>query len=90
VVATGNAAEDKEAEDIVLDGLERHGHIAWCYVMVEACWDTFRGSDSLGSCSFSSQRDEDFQELVRELRLGALEDLNKEIARAARKLEGLA
>lgn len=57
---TGNCSAvdeetDRETEEWIASELERGNRWAWCYVLVEAHCEGYRGADGLGGCSYESQ-----------------------------------
>jgi len=57
VLASGNDAEDREAESWVLREVERGNVWAWAVVRVTATSNGFSGFDALGACSFKDEAD---------------------------------
>jgi hypothetical protein len=59
VLASGNDAEDKAAENDVRTQLRAGNEWAWCCVTVEAHYPDFPfvGRDTLGACSYASEAD---------------------------------
>lgn len=57
VLASGDDAEDKKAEEDVRQQLQRGNMYAWCYVVVSATWSGFCGQASLGCCSYRSEEE---------------------------------
>ncbi len=56
-MATDEPEKDKEAEDEVLARLAQGDTWAWCYVVITACWGNWKGSASLGGCSYEGEKD---------------------------------
>ena len=80
-LASGDDAQDKEAEDWILAELDRGNEWAWCTVKVTATLGAFRGVDYLGCCSYHSEADfcqpgQYFEDMKGE----ALDDLKRNIA----------
>ena len=77
ILASGNDAEDKEAEEEVRRQIARGNMYAWCSVEVSAKWSIFSGRALLGCCSYVSE--EDARKSVEEdgLKEQALDDLNR-------------
>ena len=48
---------DKENEDSIIEQLENGNEWAWCCVKVTASYKGQEGTDYLGHCSYSSQKD---------------------------------
>lgn len=57
VLASGDDAEDKRAEDEVLRQLHAGNEWAWCCIKVTATYGYFEGTDFLGGCSYKSKAD---------------------------------
>lgn len=63
VLACGDDAEDKKAEDEIRDRLNRGDDTAWCCLVVKATWiyelngeeHTVKGFDSLGGCTIGEK-----------------------------------
>jgi hypothetical protein len=56
-IASGDYAYDELVEREILDRLNAGDAWAWAFVTVSAKWDAFEASDSLGGCSYESERD---------------------------------
>lgn len=57
VLASGNEALNKAAEDEVLEELANDNIWAWCIVTVKAELDGHEASDVMGGCSYTSEED---------------------------------
>jgi len=57
VMASGDDAADREAEDAVRADLEAGNVWAWASVTVTAKWAGFEGTDNLGGCSYKDEAD---------------------------------
>src|SRR5438876_910237 len=68
---------DAETEQWIRAGLDRGNEWAWCYVMVRARWNGFEGWDSLGCCSYLSERDFRDGGYYEDMRRAALAHLNE-------------
>lgn len=53
--ASGDDAQDREAEDAIIRDLNNGNSWAWCCVHVVAEWRGFKGHDYLGACSYESE-----------------------------------
>ncbi len=60
VLACGDDAEDRRAEDAVIESLNNGNEWAWCCIQVTLKFKDWSGTDFLGGCSYKSKRD--FQE----------------------------
>jgi hypothetical protein len=90
VLASGDEAADKEAEQDIIDRLNREDMYAWCCVVVEAHWKSFSGQTTLGCVSCESP--EDFEEnhgYLEQMKIDALAELNKNIKAIAEDLKEL-
>ncbi len=85
-LASGDDAEDKACEDAILARLDSGDVWAWALVVVVAELAGFRGTDSLGACSYTSEADfraSDYFDMMREQARG---DLMREIAETRERL----
>jgi hypothetical protein len=57
VLASGDDAEDKLAEDSIREDLENGNEWAWCTIKVSLQWKGYEGVDYLGACSYKSKSD---------------------------------
>ncbi len=57
VMASGDDAADKEAEESVRADLESGNGWAWCTVRVTGRWEGLKATDYLGGCSYKSEQD---------------------------------
>jgi hypothetical protein len=57
VLASGDDAEDRAAEEDVRVELEAGNPWAWCCVRVSVGWGELVGDDYLGGCSYASEED---------------------------------
>lgn len=94
VMASGNAALDREAENEVLARLDAGDVWAWCSVRVEAVFmvgtAAYKGEACLGCCSYQSE--EDFTALggyYDDLCNEALADLNRVLRNTVEKTTAL-
>lgn len=100
VLASGNDADDKEAEDEILARLEYGDLWAWCRVIITARiegLEELEGIDTLGCCSYVDERD--FLDPVggyySDMKSAAIEDLKQQLknvlghANVLRMLEAL-
>lgn len=80
-MASGNDQVDRECAQWIYDQLDRGNEWAWCTVRITATWNSYRGVDYLGACSYLSQ--EDFKQggYYEDMKAVALTDLNEAIAR---------
>lgn len=81
---------DATAEQWITDQLLAGNQWAWCHIVVRARWKDFEGVDSLGCCSYESEKD--FCQpggYYDDMKSEALADLNANIERAAEQLEEL-
>jgi hypothetical protein len=86
-ICSDDPAYDKEAEDEIIDRLNRDDTSAWCCLTIKAEWEDFKGFAYLGGCSFSegksgSELAKEAEEMAEEHGMyeEALEDLNTNIA----------
>ena len=79
-MASGDAAADKEVEDEILRRLDRGDVWAWASVQVVAECQGFRGTDSLGGCSYKDEEDFKTGGYYKDMRREALADLKKTLA----------
>jgi hypothetical protein len=89
-MASGDEKIDQEAEDEILERLDRGDIWAWCTVRVVAKWNGFEGDAFLGCCSYKDVND--FCQpggYYEDMREEALEQLNEEIHDADDKIEPL-
>jgi hypothetical protein len=89
VLASGDSQLDKEAEDDVNERLNKGEPWAWCCVHVEAKWRGFVGRDTLGGCSYHSEKDFRLGPYFEDMCQVALEDLNEQVEQAAEELSEL-
>lgn len=54
---SGDAEQDRALEDSILDRLDRGDVWAWAYVRVQATAGGVTGEDTLGGCSYESERE---------------------------------
>lgn len=59
---------------------------AWCIVKVKAKWKGFEGFDTLGCCSYKSKEDFMQDGYYTDMKVQALEDLNRQIAETVAKI----
>lgn len=57
VLASGDDAQDKEAEDIIRKDYESGNEWAWCVVKVTGSWMGLTVTEYLGGCSYESKED---------------------------------
>jgi hypothetical protein len=77
---------DHKAEQWVIKELNRGNVYAWAYVVVEARWGPFKGSDALGGISYESK--EAFEkDILPEMERNALADLKKNMKAAHEEVE---
>ena len=57
VLVSGDAEEDRKAEEWAFKQLQGGNAWAWCTIRVVACWEGFEGDDYLGCCSYKSKVD---------------------------------
>lgn len=82
VQASGDAQQDREAEEWVLRELQRGNEYAWCSATVYARWGGYEGFTSLGAISCRSEAE--FNDIfLPELKARALDDLNDQVAKHA-------
>lgn len=81
VLASGDPAADKAAEDAINERLRDGDQWAWCNVVVTCMWEGFEGRASLGAVSVADERAFRMSEDFAELRGEAFDDLGTEIAR---------
>jgi len=89
VLASGDDAIDKAAEDEILARLDNGDATAWCVLWVTADWEGYLGRTSLGCCSFGpndNMRDLEAFAYEDDMYADALADLNAVIARHKAKL----
>lgn len=77
--ASGEEQYDREDIAKVLEELEKGNEWGWCCIKVTAKWKQFTGSDFLGCCSYSSQKDFETDEYYSDMKTQALEALNNAI-----------
>ncbi len=86
VQVSGNDEDDRAQEQWVLDQLEAGNDAAWCQAMVTAKVvindEEFEGRDSLGACSWPSER-ELWKDQLAEMKANALDDLFDRIRASA-------
>ena len=85
VLASGDKAKDKAAEDEILRRLDAGDVWAWCFVRVKAKLGPFEGFDSLGSFSYRDEEDFMRDDYYRGMVKLAVEDLEEEMKRAVEK-----
>jgi hypothetical protein len=56
-LASGDDAQDKAAEDAILERLARDDWWAWCCVVVRGTCGDYEAFDSLGACTYEDERD---------------------------------
>lgn len=78
-LASGNDAEDKRAEDEILERLNRGDLAAWFTAKVTASFGGIESSDHLGCCSYTSFRDFENCETMADMEDQALYQLASEI-----------
>jgi hypothetical protein len=84
VMASGDDAVDRAAEDAILERLDRGEIWAWCCVEVIAYLDgNFTGHDCLGGCSYASEEDFKRDGYYEDMQHEALADLERSLAAAA-------
>lgn len=88
-LASGDDAEDRKAEDSVLQALDRGNQWAWCCVRVRAVWRGFQGTDHLGCCSYADEEDFKRCGYFADMKAEALADLNRKLACKAKRLAPL-
>lgn len=81
IIDSGDPEYDLKVENEVFDQVNCGNVWAWCGVKVVAHWNGFQGVDTLGCCSYASQRDfvenSGYYEGMKGI---ALANLNEEIA----------
>lgn len=89
VLASGDAEEDKRAEDAVIKQLNSGNEWAWCCVKVTAYIEglPIEGTDYLGCCSYRSQHDFEQDGYFEDMKNRALEDLKTNIASMVKTLK---
>lgn len=81
-MASGNDAEDKEAEDWIIDQLNSGNEWAWCSVKATAKWGDIEGVDYLGGCSYKSKRDFiENSSYYEDMRDEAMDDLKRQLTK---------
>lgn len=73
--ATDEPELDREYEEWIADELDNGNQWAWCRVIVFARFGGLEGWDSLGGCSYKSQRDFEQRGYYEDMRLAALDHL---------------
>ncbi len=81
-MASGDDAIDEETNDWVRREIARGNLAAWCYVVVKVEWNGYRAFDSLGCCSYRSEK-ELWADLRDTMKQEALDRLNESIQRSA-------
>jgi hypothetical protein len=81
-IASGDDAYDRKCEEWIASELDRGNQAAWCWVCVTARFEGFKGSDSLGGCSYKSMKDLE-KNLIPEMKVNARADLLANIRRAS-------
>lgn len=86
-MATDDPVADKQAEDEIIDRLNRGDESAWCVVVLTAQWEEFKVSSYLGACSFAeglngAECAKQAVEMVKDFKDELVEELNKEILAA--------
>ena len=87
--APENHFHDDEAVKWVKNPLQKGNMYAWCQVCVKAEWNTFRGVDYLGACSYENQKAFEDDSYLSDMKERALEDLNDSIASIVKRLSEL-
>ncbi len=57
VQVSGDDADDKLVEDQILNRLENGETWAWCIVKVTATWHGVQGTNYLGGCSYTDEKE---------------------------------
>jgi hypothetical protein len=81
---------DRKTEKWIYDQLRRGNQWAWCMVRVVARWKEYEADDTLGACSYRSEKQ--FREpggYFDDMKHEALANLNAELAQHAEALEEL-
>lgn len=88
-VNTGNALEDHQIENELIERLNIGDKWAWCHVTVTAHWNGFEGEDHLGACSYDNEegfrRGGYYDDMVQ----NAIDCLNRRVGRKYAKLSEL-
>lgn len=85
-LASGDDAADKEAEDAILDRLDRGDELAWCIIVVEAKWQGYRGIASLGGNTLADSAEVESTIKEHDMYTEALDNLNTALERELRTL----
>lgn len=88
-LASGDEAEDRACENEIERRLDRGDVWAWACVTVVAEWGGFRGTASIGGCSYADEADFKSDAYYLDLRDEALDDLNATIADTHKRLSVL-
>ena len=77
VMASGDDAVDRKAEQRVRNRLARGNDWAWCTVKVTAWCDGLSASDYLGCCSYHSQEDFEKDGYFKDMQSECLHEINR-------------
>jgi hypothetical protein len=80
VMASGDAEVDREVEHWVESQLAYGNEWAWCIVTITARYRNFEGTDTLAGCSYESEEAFKACPYYTDLRAGALDVLNDNMA----------
>lgn len=87
--ATDEPEKDRELEEDILRRLRDGDQWAWCCVKVVARWNGFEAFDTLGCCSYESEKDFKRGGYWEDMKAEALRGLNEEARAAFDRIEPL-
>lgn len=77
--ASGDDAVDKQVEDELIERVVNGDIWAWARVTISASWSEFKGSDSIGGCSYVDENDFRNSDYFNDMVNCAIENLNDTI-----------
>jgi hypothetical protein len=86
IMASGDDAADREAEDDVIRQLNDGNVAAWCGIVVHAEWRGFQAVASIWGCSYASEEDALAEAEAFALREEAFDSLCRKISESIAKL----
>lgn len=84
--ASGDDDQDRKDENHVIRQLEYGNQWSWCSVKMTAKYKDFKGVDYLGCCSYKNEEDFKNGGYFEDMKVQALEDLNRNIANTFKNL----
>ena len=86
LVVSGDDKQDRKDEDMIINELNSGNQWVWFCAKVTAKYKGFEGVDYLGCCSYESEADFKKDGYFEDMKVQALEDLNRNIANTFKNL----